>query len=85
MENVRRKKRMIETYSVLFTDIVSVSIAYALAIFIRFYIIFYYYTRKIFICQIELNKAFSKVVAPFSNKSSTCSHISLINFAVLTT
>ncbi|MBQ1993745.1 MAG: sugar transferase [Lachnospiraceae bacterium] len=41
MENVRRKNRMIETYSVLFTDIVSVSIAYALAIFIRFYIINY--------------------------------------------
>lgn len=41
MENVRRKNKMIETYSVLLIDILSVVVSYALALFLRFHIINY--------------------------------------------
>ena len=41
MENIRRKNKMIETYSVLIIDILGVVVAYALALFIRFNIINY--------------------------------------------
>lgn len=41
MENVRRKNKMIETYSVLLIDILSVVVSYALALFLRFNIINY--------------------------------------------
>ncbi len=41
MENVRRKNKMIETYSILLIDIVSAVVSYALALFIRFHIIHY--------------------------------------------
>ena len=41
MENVRRKNNMIETYSVLLADIVSVILSYAASLFIRFRIIHY--------------------------------------------
>jgi exopolysaccharide biosynthesis polyprenyl glycosylphosphotransferase len=41
MENVRRKNKMIEIYSVLIIDIVTVIISYALSLFIRFRIIHY--------------------------------------------
>jgi exopolysaccharide biosynthesis polyprenyl glycosylphosphotransferase len=41
MENVRRKNRMIETYSVLIIDIVTVIMSYALSLFIRFRVIHY--------------------------------------------
>ncbi len=41
MENIRRKNKMIETYSVLMIDILCVVVSYALALFIRFNIIHY--------------------------------------------
>lgn len=41
MENIRRKNKMIETYSVLMIDIVCVVVSYALALFVRFNIIHY--------------------------------------------
>ena len=41
MENIRRKNKMIETYSILLIDILSAVISYALALFIRFNIINY--------------------------------------------
>jgi exopolysaccharide biosynthesis polyprenyl glycosylphosphotransferase len=41
MDNIRRKNKMIETYSVLILDIVSVIISYALSLFIRFNVIKY--------------------------------------------
>ena len=41
MENVRRKNKMIETYSILLIDILSAVVSYALALFIRFNIIHY--------------------------------------------
>lgn len=41
MENVRRKNKMIEIYSILIIDILSAVISYALALFIRFNIINY--------------------------------------------
>lgn len=41
MENIRRKNKMIETYSVLMIDIACVVVSYALALFIRFNIIHY--------------------------------------------
>ncbi len=41
MDNIRRKNKMIETYSVLIIDIVSVIISYALSLFIRFNVIKY--------------------------------------------
>ncbi|MDE6621915.1 MAG: sugar transferase [Lachnospiraceae bacterium] len=41
MENVRRKNKMIETYSILIIDILCAVVAYALALFIRFNIINY--------------------------------------------
>lgn len=41
MENIRRKNKMIETYSVLMIDLVCVVVSYALALFIRFNIIHY--------------------------------------------
>lgn len=41
MENIRRKNKMIETYSILLIDIVSVVISYALSLYIRFNIIHY--------------------------------------------
>jgi exopolysaccharide biosynthesis polyprenyl glycosylphosphotransferase len=41
MDNIRRKNKMIETYSVLIIDIVLVMISYALSLFIRFRIINY--------------------------------------------
>ena len=41
MENIRRKNKMIETYSVLLIDIFSVVVSYALALFIRFRLIHY--------------------------------------------
>lgn len=41
MENIRRKNKMIETYSILLIDILSVAVSYALALFIRFNIINY--------------------------------------------
>ncbi|MCM1182332.1 MAG: sugar transferase [Roseburia sp.] len=41
MENVRRKNKMIETYSVLLIDLVSVMVSYALSLYIRFRIIHY--------------------------------------------
>lgn len=41
MENIRRKNKMIETYSVLLIDILSVIVSYALALFIRFHVIHY--------------------------------------------
>ena len=36
MENIRRKNKMIETYSILLIDLISVIISYALSLFIRF-------------------------------------------------
>ncbi|MDE7476721.1 MAG: sugar transferase, partial [Lachnospiraceae bacterium] len=41
MENVRRKNKMIETYSILLIDILSAVVSYAVALFIRFRIIKY--------------------------------------------
>ena len=41
MENIRRKNKMIETYSILMIDILCVVVSYALALFIRFNIIHY--------------------------------------------
>ncbi|MDE7273397.1 MAG: sugar transferase [Lachnospiraceae bacterium] len=41
MENVRRKNKMIETYSILIIDILCAVVSYALALFIRFNIINY--------------------------------------------
>jgi len=41
MENVRRKNKMIETYSVLMIDILCVVVSYAVALFIRFNLINY--------------------------------------------
>lgn len=41
MENIRRKNKMIETYSVLLIDILSVVVSYALSLYIRFNIIHY--------------------------------------------
>ncbi len=41
MENVRRKNKMIETYSILLIDILSAVVSYALALFIRFNVINY--------------------------------------------
>lgn len=41
MENIRRKNKMIETYSILLIDILGVVISYALSLFIRFRIIHY--------------------------------------------
>ena len=41
MENIRRKNKMIETYSILIIDILCAVAAYALALFIRFNIINY--------------------------------------------
>lgn len=41
MENIRRKNKMIETYSVLLIDILSVILSYALSLYIRFNIIHY--------------------------------------------
>lgn len=41
MENIRRKNKMMETYSILLIDIVSAVVAYALALFIRFRVIHY--------------------------------------------
>ena len=41
MENVRRKNKMIETYSNLLIDILSAVVSYALALFIRFNLIHY--------------------------------------------
>ena len=41
MENVRRKNKMIETYSILLIDILSAVVSYALALFIRFNLIHY--------------------------------------------
>lgn len=41
MENIRRKNKMIETYSVLLIDILSVIVSYVLALFIRFNLINY--------------------------------------------
>lgn len=41
MENIRRKNKMIETYSILLIDILGVVISYALSLFIRFHIIHY--------------------------------------------
>ncbi len=41
MENIRRKNKMIETYSILLIDILSVVISYALSLFIRFRLIHY--------------------------------------------
>lgn len=41
MENIRRKNKMIETYSVLIIDILGIVVSYALALFIRFNIINY--------------------------------------------
>lgn len=41
MENIRRKNKMIETYSVLITDLICVVISYMLALYIRFNIIHY--------------------------------------------
>jgi exopolysaccharide biosynthesis polyprenyl glycosylphosphotransferase len=41
MDNIRRKNKMIETYSVLIIDIVLVMISYAMSLFIRFRIINY--------------------------------------------
>jgi len=47
MENIRRKNKMIETYSVLMIDLLCVVVSYALALFIRFNIIHYeYYPRQ---------------------------------------
>ena len=41
MENIRRKNKMIETYSVLIIDLICVVISYMLALYIRFNIIHY--------------------------------------------
>jgi len=41
MENIRRKNKMIETYSILMIDILCAVVSYALALFIRFHIIHY--------------------------------------------
>lgn len=41
MENIRRKNKMIETYSILMIDILCAVVSYALALFIRFNIIHY--------------------------------------------
>jgi len=41
MENIRRKNKMIETYSILLIDILGVVISYALSLFIRFRLIHY--------------------------------------------
>jgi len=41
MENIRRKNKMIETYSVLLIDILSVMVSYAISLYIRFNIIHY--------------------------------------------
>lgn len=41
MENVRRKNKMIETYSVLLIDLISLTAAYALSLYIRFRVIHY--------------------------------------------
>lgn len=41
MENIRRKNKMIETYSILIIDILCAVVSYALALFIRFNIIHY--------------------------------------------
>lgn len=41
MENIRRKNKMIETYSILLIDILGVVLSYALSLFIRFRIIHY--------------------------------------------
>lgn len=41
MENIRRKNKMIETYSILMIDLACVIVSYALALFIRFNIIHY--------------------------------------------
>ncbi len=41
MENIRRKNKMIETYSILLIDILGVVISYAVSLFIRFHIIHY--------------------------------------------
>jgi exopolysaccharide biosynthesis polyprenyl glycosylphosphotransferase len=41
MENVRRKNKMIETYSVLIIDIITVVMSYAISLFIRFRIVQY--------------------------------------------
>lgn len=39
MENVRRKNKMIETYSILIIDLLCVFVSYALSVYIRFHII----------------------------------------------
>lgn len=39
MENVRRKNKMIETYSILIMDLACVLISYALSVYIRFHVI----------------------------------------------
>jgi len=39
MENVRRKNKMIETYSILIMDLVCVLVSYALSVYVRFHII----------------------------------------------
>lgn len=41
MENIRRKNKMIETYSILLIDILSVTVSYVLSLYIRFRIIHY--------------------------------------------
>lgn len=41
MENIRRKNKMIETYSVLIIDLICVAVSYMLALYIRFNIIHY--------------------------------------------
>lgn len=41
MENIRRKNKMMETYSILIIDILCVAVSYALALFIRFNLIHY--------------------------------------------
>lgn len=41
MENIRRKNKMIELYSVLLVDLISVIVSYVLSLFIRFRVIHY--------------------------------------------